>query len=263
MWGLCVRMENWREDALPEHTHDPNEVTVQIDGVGRQLADLAAESEQDAPDGPVFVDETGRRIRRYRRIGVLVGMACAVYAVIIVSTLLSGNSNAPWLPIDQKDEKPASKVDTPDRPADPLDPSASPGSTPSPGASESGSTAPATGDDDAKDPSKKDDGKVKPGESPDPDPTGGGKPDPDPTGGGDPDPTDDPTKPDPDPDPTDDPTTPDPDPTTETPGGGGGGGGEVPAVQPASDRQSPYSVQAVGHLSAQSAGQQPSEGAER
>lgn len=256
-------MENWREDALPEHTHDPNEVTVQIDGVGRQLADLAAESDQDGPDGPVFVDETGRRSRRYRRIGVFVGMACAVYAVIIVATLFSGNSSAPWLPIDAKDEKPASKVDTPDRPADSLDPSASPGATPSPGSSQSGSTAPATGDEDSDDPSVPDDGKTKPGDTPDPDPTGDGKPDPDPTGdGGDPDPTDDPTKPDPDPDPTDDPTTPDPDPSTETPPGASGGGGEVPAVQQAADQQSPQSAQAIGHLSPRGAGQQPSEGAQ-
>ncbi|UQT58240.1 hypothetical protein M4V62_25910 [Streptomyces durmitorensis] len=232
--------------------------------MGRQLADLAAESDQDAPDGPVFVDETGRRSRRYRRIGVLVGLACAVYAALIVSTLLSGNSSAPWLPIDPKDEKPASKVDTPDRPADPLDPAASPGTTPSPGASESGTTAPATGDDGSADPAEPDDGKDKPGETPDPDPTGGGNPDPDPTDdGGDPDPTDDPTKPDPDPDPTDDPTTPDPDPSTETPGGAAGGGGEVPAVQPAADTQSPHGAQAVSNLSPQSAGQQPSEGAQR
>lgn len=257
-------MENWREGALPEHTHDPNEVTVQIDGVGRQLADLAAESDQNAPDGPVFVDETGRRSRRYRRIGVTVGIACAVYAVIIVSTLLSGNSSAPWLPINPKDEKPASKVDTPNRPADPLDPSASPGATPSPGASESGTTAPATGEDGKPDPSKTKDGKAEPGDSPDPDPTdGGGKPDPDPTdGGGDPDPTDDPPKPDPDPDPTDDPTTPDPDPSTETPPGASGGGGEVPAVQPVADQQSPQSARAAGQLSPRGAGQQPSEGAQ-
>ncbi|MEV2255360.1 hypothetical protein AB0I94_33145 [Streptomyces sp. NPDC050147] len=233
--------------------------------MGRQLAELAAESDQNGPDGPVFVDETGRRSRRYRRIGVFVGIACAVYAVIIVATLFSGNSSAPWLPINPKDEKPASKVDTPNPPADSLDPSASPGATPSPGASESGTTAPATGDDGKPDPSKTDDGKVEPGDSPDPDPTDdGGKPDPDPTDdGGNPDPTDDPTKPDPDPDPTDDPTTPDPDPPTETPGGAAGGGGEVPAMQPVVDQQSPQRAQSVGYQSPHSADQQPSEGAQR
>jgi len=42
-----------------------------------------------------------------------VGIACAVYAVVIVITLLSGSSDAPWLPVPgQKDEAPAGKVDT-------------------------------------------------------------------------------------------------------------------------------------------------------
>ncbi|MGW6061880.1 hypothetical protein [Streptomyces sp. NPDC055189] len=236
--------------------------------MGRQLQDLAADSGQEAPDGPVFVDESGRRSRRYRRIGVLVGIACAVYAVIIVGTLLSGNSSAPWLPIDPKDDKPASKVDTPNRPADPLDPSASPGTTPSPGASESGSTAPATGDKDPADPDKTDDGKTEPGDDkPDPDPTGDDKPDPDPTGGnsggGNPDPSDDPTEPDPDPDPSDDASSPDPDPSTSAPGGAAGAGGEVPVAQSAADQQSPLRVRAAVYQAPQSAGQQPSEGAQR
>ncbi|MEV8315223.1 hypothetical protein AB0Q95_13715 [Streptomyces sp. NPDC059900] len=236
--------------------------------MGRQLANLVPDSAQDAPDGPVFVDESGRRSRRYRRIGVLVGIACAVYAVIIVGTLLSGNSSAPWLPIDPKDDKPASKVDTPNRPADPLDPSASPGTTPSPGASESGSTAPTTGGKDPADPEETDDGKTEPGGGKtDPDPTGDDKPDPDPTGGnsggGKPDPTDDASKPDPDPDPTGDPVTPDPDPSTSSPGGPAGAGGEVPVAQSAADQQSPLRVQAAVHQSPRSAGQQPSEGAQR
>ncbi|MFF1696732.1 hypothetical protein ACFVXC_24495 [Streptomyces sp. NPDC058257] len=240
--------------------------------MGRQLADLSAESGQDAPDGPVFVDETGRRSRRYRRIGVLVGIACAVYAVIIVGTLLSGNSDAPWIPIDPKDEKPASKVDTPNRPADSLDPSASSGTTPSPGASKSGDTAPATGGDGSADPSATDDGKRGDagGGKPDPDPTGGGKPDPGPTsggggGGGDPDPTVDPTKPGTDPDPTVDPTTPPPDPSTEPPGDAGGGAGEVPVMLPADEQRSPLRVQAAVYVpqSPLNSAQQPSEGSQR
>ncbi|MEV0319186.1 hypothetical protein ACIBKX_06645 [Streptomyces sp. NPDC050658] len=233
--------------------------------MGRQLADLSVDGGQDAPDGPVFVDETGRRSRRYRRIGVIVGIACAVYAVIIVGTLLSGNSSAPWLPIKPKDDKPASQVDTPDRPADSADPSATPGVTPSPGATESGGTAPATGGGDSADPTETDGG-GKPGESPDPDPTDdGGNPDPDPTDdGGNPDPTDKPTTPDPDPDPTEptDPPT-DPDPTESSGGGAAGGGGEVPVVNPASDPQSPQtSAQSVGYQSPSSA-DQPSESAQR
>lgn len=195
---------------------------------------------------------------------MIVGVVCAVYAAIIVGTLFSGNSSAPWLPMPgPKGDKPASKVDTPNRPADSLDPSTSPGATPSPGATATDGTTPDPGGSGSTTPTETDDGKDKPGESPDPDPTGGGgNPDPDPTGGGDPDPTDDPTDPDPDPDPTeptDPPTDPDP---SETPGGAGGG--EVPVAQPAADSQSlQMSAQSVGYQSPHSADQQPSEGAQR
>ncbi|MDV6289559.1 hypothetical protein R2F25_22845 [Streptomyces sp. UP1A-1] len=98
-----------------DHTHDPHEVTVQLDAV--QLGDGVlrradgprhATKGPEGSDGPVFVDASGRRSRLYRRLGIAVGVACAVYAVVIVSTLLSGNSNAPWLPVDgQQEGKPA------------------------------------------------------------------------------------------------------------------------------------------------------------
>ena len=137
--------DSWQESEHPEHTHDPHEVTVQLDGVGRQLEDWlvqqakGAPSTKEASDGPVFVDETGRRSRRYRRIGMAVGMACAVYAVVILATLMSGNSSAPWLPElgQEQDDKPAGKVEIPPLPADSADPSGavvpSPGVTPSAG----------------------------------------------------------------------------------------------------------------------------------
>ncbi|MFE0176364.1 hypothetical protein ACFWZ2_29015 [Streptomyces sp. NPDC059002] len=224
------------------------------------MADLPAEPGQDgagaAAEGPVFVDETGRRGRRYRRVGMVVGIACAVYAVIIVGTLLSGNSSAPWLPVQgPDDDRPASKVDTPDRPADAIAPSVSSGTTPSPGGTdEAGGTAEpgATG---GPDPSADGDTGGRPGTSADPDPTDDGRPDPGPgptgDGGPDPDPTGATTDPDPDPTtPTDPPTGP----PTQSPepggnggngdGGGGGGGGEVPvgytspATQSASGAQS-------------------------
>ncbi|MGY5058063.1 hypothetical protein ACWDFR_28975 [Streptomyces sp. 900105755] len=75
-----------------------------------------------APDGlvpvPVFVDESGRRSRRFRRVGMALGLACAVYAVVIVVTLLSGSSDAPWLPVPgQNADRPAGKVDDSPRPA--------------------------------------------------------------------------------------------------------------------------------------------------
>lgn len=110
-------------DVAPDagdHTHDPHEVTVQLDAV--QLGDgviRRADSRhrksrpERESDGPVFVDASGRRSRLYRRLGIAVGVACAVYAVVIVSTLLSGNSNAPWLPVEgQQEGKPAGQVDT-------------------------------------------------------------------------------------------------------------------------------------------------------
>ncbi len=147
--GPAVR-DPWLEDAEPagatppdddsaEHTHDPHEVTVQLDavllgdGFVRQVKEGAGP--EAAADRPVFVDESGRRSRRYRRIGMAVALACGVYAVVIVATLLSGNSNAPWLPVPgQKEDQPAAQVDTPPQPEQSA-PSASagaatPGSTP-------------------------------------------------------------------------------------------------------------------------------------
>ncbi|WP_405555333.1 hypothetical protein [Streptomyces sp. NBC_01171] len=93
--------------------HDPHEVTVQLDSVqvdGAEDADRAGGA--DASDRPVFVDESGRRSRTFRRLGLLVAGLCAGYAVVIGVTLLSGSSDAPWLPVPQKEDKPASRVDS-------------------------------------------------------------------------------------------------------------------------------------------------------
>ncbi|MEU0851795.1 hypothetical protein ABZ387_28095 [Streptomyces flaveolus] len=117
-----------------DHTHDPHEVTVQLDAVqlGDGMIRRAAANRpgkhaaSDASDGPVFVDESGRRSRRFRRIGIALGGACAIYAVVIVSTLLSGNSNAPWLPVPgQEQGKPAGQVDTTPLPSQSAQPSVS------------------------------------------------------------------------------------------------------------------------------------------
>jgi len=136
--------------------NDPDEVTVQLDGPAEELGDPEAKSAgHDGSDGPVFVDESGRRSRRYRRIGMAIGIACAVYAVVIVVTLLSGSSDAPWLPVPgQRDDPPAGKVNTSPLPAESGRPSggsgsvapgniptASDGTTPSPGASASATGA--------------------------------------------------------------------------------------------------------------------------
>jgi len=147
----------WDPSGAAGNTHDPHEVTVQLDAVALRAdhrlvgqADGGAGGAADGSDGPVFVDESGRRSRRFRRIGIFVGIACAIYAVVIVATMLSGNSNAPWLPVPGQEGKEAGQVETTPLPADsaaPTDatgvtPGASPtlgGTTPAPGA---GVTAP-------------------------------------------------------------------------------------------------------------------------
>lgn len=230
-------------DAAPadgDHTHDPHEVTVQLDAV--QLGDgvirradsghRKSRPERES-DGPVFVDASGRRSRLYRRLGIAVGVACAVYAVVIVSTLLSGNSNAPWLPVEgQQEGKPAGQVDTTPLPSQSARPSntgsAAPQVSPSAGTGVTtapGADAPAPGaSGTARQPG------TGTGADPEPSETGAGT---QPGGGGatDPDPTQSTQVPPPattDPstpaggggDPTVDPTAPTVDPTTGTGPGG-------------------------------------------
>lgn len=209
-----VVRDPWSEPEEPEAsvrpgaTHDPHEVTVQLDGIGIQLDGMLRAAKEapgggESSDGPVFVDESGRRSRRFRRIGMAVALACAVYAVVIVATVLSGNSDAPWLPVEGPKEQPAGQVDIPPLPAESApvpsgtagvspgaSPSADAGTTASPGAGATAPGASASAED--------------PGASADPKPSATKpttKPDTDPTQ--DPDPTVEPTVPDPDPTPTD------------------------------------------------------------
>ncbi|MEV5955884.1 hypothetical protein AB0M11_19285 [Streptomyces sp. NPDC051987] len=93
---------------------------------------------------PVLVDESGRRSRRLRRLGMAVGLACAVYAVVIVVTLLSGSSDAPWLPVPgQNADRPVGKVDDSPRPA--RSPRSSGDGAPVAGPAVSGGTTPSGG----------------------------------------------------------------------------------------------------------------------
>ncbi|MFI1724108.1 hypothetical protein [Streptomyces sp. NPDC020489] len=128
------------------NAHDPHEVTVQLDAVAlRADSRLVGQAgpTQESSDGPVFVDESGRRSRRYRRIGIFVGLACAVYAVVIVMTLLSGNSNAPWLPVPgQGEAQEAGQVDTTPLPGETVAPSGAGTVSPGVSPSVSGTTAP-------------------------------------------------------------------------------------------------------------------------
>ncbi|MEV0489696.1 hypothetical protein [Streptomyces atratus] len=112
-------MENWREGARSGHTHEWNDVTVQRDGLGRQLSELSAEpGAPEGSDGPVFVDESGRRSKTFRRLGWVLAAVCACYAVTLVVALLGGNSTAPWLPLSgQNQHKKADEVRTPPTPS--------------------------------------------------------------------------------------------------------------------------------------------------
>ncbi|MFD9543029.1 hypothetical protein [Streptomyces sp. NPDC060022] len=141
-------MENWREGTRTGHTHEPNEVTVQLDGLGRQLAELPVEPPQpDNTDGPVFVDESGRRSKTYRRLGWVLAAICAVYAVTLVVAVIGGNSSAPWLPLSGQEEKKSGEVEVQPAPTDRTGSVAgTPGPTPSstasgPGPSTSASTS--------------------------------------------------------------------------------------------------------------------------
>lgn len=231
-----------QEDADPSghtpdadgQTHDPHEVTVQLDAVqlGEGFLRQAKEGPgtESAADRPVFVDESGRRSRRYRRIGMAVALACGVYAVVIVATLLSGNSNAPWLPVPTKDDNPpAGQVDSPPLTAESAPTGeagdtgvTAPGSAPATG----GATAPAPGPSAAAPGATA--GPDRPGTSAKPSPTatrttpapGGKATDPVPTK-----PADPPSTPATDPTPTGEPTAA---PTETTgPSGGDGDGGTV------------------------------------
>ncbi|MDG9686772.1 hypothetical protein QC334_29300 [Streptomyces sp. DH18] len=134
-------MDNWREGQRTGHTHEPNDATIQLDGLGRQLAELAGEpAPPDSSDGPVFVDESGRRSKTYRRLGWVLASACVAYAVTLVLAVLGGNSSAPWLPLSGTEEKAkaeqAEEAPAPDGTAD-----GPPGDSPEPGPSASGSAA--------------------------------------------------------------------------------------------------------------------------
>ncbi|MFJ4688332.1 hypothetical protein [Streptomyces sp. NPDC088789] len=212
--------------AADPHSHDPHEVTVQLDAVQLGAGGTVREAPgdpSDGGDGPVFVDATGRRSRRFRRLGIAVAVACAIYAVVMVATLLSGTSDAPWLPVKSpKDEQPAGKVDTtplPERSAEAVAPDAT-ASAGTPSASEEAESSPGTT------PSAPDEttGPTEPGTSADPGPTRSGgatRPGTDPSG-----PVTEPTETSgnsPDPEPTDTaPNSPDP---TSTEGNGEAGGG--------------------------------------
>ncbi|WTI80671.1 hypothetical protein OG338_10035 [Streptomyces sp. NBC_00726] len=129
-------MESWREGAHAGHTHEPHEVTVQLDGLGRQLSELVPEPvPPEGADGPVFVDESGRRGKTMRRLGWVLGAVFICYALTLVVAVLGGSSAAPFLPVSgQEEHQKTEEVRTSPSPsASPGEPSAS--ADASPGAS--------------------------------------------------------------------------------------------------------------------------------
>jgi hypothetical protein len=139
-------VDDWREGKRTGHTHEPNDATIQLDGLGRQLAELAGEpAPPDGSDGPVFVDESGRRSKTLRRVGWVLATVCAAYAVTLVLALLGGNSSAPRLPLSVPDEEArAEQVEQLPVPGEAADDAS--GDSPEPAASASGSTAAESGD---------------------------------------------------------------------------------------------------------------------
>ncbi|MER6116691.1 hypothetical protein [Streptomyces sp. NPDC001743] len=137
-------METWREGARSGHTHEPNEVTIQLDGLGRQLSELLPEpGVPEGSDGPVFVDESGRRSKTLRRLGWVLAALFVGYAVTLVIALLGGNSSAPFLPLSgQEGHQKAEEVQTPATPVASPDAQVSPGAT---GVVETPSVTPQTG----------------------------------------------------------------------------------------------------------------------
>ncbi|MGW5657476.1 hypothetical protein [Streptomyces humi] len=100
-WGVVER--------VPGRIRIPDGLTVEKHDVGGARTRPGA---AETSDTPVVVDESGRRSRGFRRFGMAIGLACAVYAVVIVVTLLSGSADVPWLPVPgQHGDKPVGRVD--------------------------------------------------------------------------------------------------------------------------------------------------------
>ncbi|MDX3239555.1 hypothetical protein PV392_28480 [Streptomyces sp. ME03-5709C] len=83
----------------------------------------------DDPERPVFVDTSGRRGRKLRRIGWIIGAICVGYAAVVAVSLAGADSRAPWLMIpgeDDEDTPPAVSADPSARPSAPASPSGGP-----------------------------------------------------------------------------------------------------------------------------------------
>ncbi|MEV8333804.1 hypothetical protein OG501_25610 [Streptomyces niveus] len=195
------------------------DVTVELDGLGRQLSELPGRAADgtgipaaraaDSSDGPVFVDASGRRSKKLRRLGWVLAIASACYAIALVAALIGGNSTAPLLQIPGvSDKRDSEKVEIQPPPKD------RPTVVDTPGAGGAG-TGPS--DSVSGSPSASDARTVSSAE-PEPSASASGKPDPDPKPGR-PGPKPDPGDPDPGPgEPNPEPGTGNPDPGPVDPG---------------------------------------------
>ncbi|MER7750772.1 hypothetical protein [Kitasatospora sp. NPDC097643] len=97
------------------HDHEP--------AVGEPLPGSPAASPSteaaETTTAPVFVDSSGRRQRRVRRLGVLLAVPAVGYLGLLASTVLGGPTvNAPFLPLPQ----PPAAAPTPAPAPEPTDP---------------------------------------------------------------------------------------------------------------------------------------------
>lgn len=129
---MRTTVETWREGAHAGHTHEPNEVTIQLDGLGRQLSELLPEpAAPEGSEGPVFVDESGRRGKSLRRLGWVLAALFLGYAVTLVVAVLGGSSSAPFLPLSgQEEHRKTEEVRAPVTPGQSPEAQAPPATTP-------------------------------------------------------------------------------------------------------------------------------------
>lgn len=85
------------QPQFPTQAQDRTQVQAQVHFPAQDLAQAPVPAGD--PDGPVFVDESGRRGKNLRRLGWVFGLACTCYAVMLVGSLVGGSSRAPGLGI--------------------------------------------------------------------------------------------------------------------------------------------------------------------
>ncbi|MFJ9455244.1 hypothetical protein ACIRST_09205 [Kitasatospora sp. NPDC101447] len=110
---------SWSDDAHGPSTVELPAVTGAVD---QQAATDVADRQAPPAPPPVFVDASGRRQRRIRRLGAVLAVPAGGYLVLLGSTLLGGPTvNAPFLPLPQPPAPtaPASAATPSEAPSDP------------------------------------------------------------------------------------------------------------------------------------------------